>query len=99
MDASVYQQELQKLEREISDIENPTPNISVSVSGFKKNFIYLYIIIGVFVSLILLKPKIVLEVDKQKNIIVNKKKFIIWFIILSIILSGMYTIFITIKKN
>lgn len=97
MDAVSYQQELKKLQSETSMIENSASNIVIDSPSFiKKYYVYAIILIVNFVLLLIIKPKIILKIDvinKEPVMLINKKMFVLVYIIIDIISVLMYYIY------
>jgi hypothetical protein len=90
MDTIQYQKEIAKLERELADINvdksnNFTPKQKVSLGKYKNYFL---VFLGTFLALYIIKPKFVLSVTKINDkciILVNKKKFFLVWIAISLL--------------
>lgn len=105
MDPNSYQQELKKLQNEVLQIENSTltgntPTETTSV--IKKYLYYVGILVFNFVLLVIVKPKIILKIDKINNtptIVVDKLRFAILYIVMSAITILLYIVYNRLKKT
>lgn len=90
MDSTSYQQEVDRLEKEISNIgENTSGEINTAkkTGGIMRYKSYFFILAVSFVFLLLLRPKFVLRiafVSKRPVIEVDKVKFVIWWILFTV---------------
>lgn len=87
-----YQQELKRIEREVGSLSS-TSSVKQSSSGsLSESSLYIKyagVIIGLFIFLFLIRPGFILGIkengDGKLRLVVNKFKFIMWWIILSIL--------------
>lgn len=109
MDSAQYKREVERLERETSALtsvddsaevaEAPTGKFA-TVMKYKS---YIFILLGVLVLLYLIKPKYILKIstdndDKTPVMVVDVKKFLICWIVLSLLISAIYFITKKMKK-
>ena len=100
MDTLQYQKEIAKLERELADINvdktsNSSPKQKVSLGKYKNYFL---VFLGTFLTLYIIKPKFLLTVTKINDkcvILINKKKFFLVWVVLSLLIL----FFLYIKSN
>ncbi len=105
MDTSEYKKEISKLERELAAIDTDKPSKSSSFKlpgSIGKYKSYFLILIGTFILLVFVKPKIVLTIkllDDEPIIVVDKKKFIFTWLALSVLISFVYFLISSRKKD
>ncbi len=109
MDLKSYQREVANLEKEVKSLSNARMDndmmdsdkltVTSRVMKYKNYFI---ITVSSFLFLLLVKPKFVLKIeiiDEIPEIRVNKSKLIIWWIVITILLSLIYTVYVKVKKG
>jgi tryptophan-rich sensory protein len=109
MDQRSYEREVKRLESELNNLDSVKPSsiqtISPSNSGSKiiRYFPYAIISILSFVFLILIKPKVVLKItiprDEPPQMIIDKGKLIVWWLIWSVVGSIGYLVWHRLKKT
>lgn len=108
MDLTEYKKEVERLEREVSSLDSSsvdTASTAVSTSKFSaimKYKIYIVVFVCVFLFLLIFQPKFVLKIETQNNhsrIVVDKKKFFIWWIGAGVFVSFVCSIVGKFKKR
>jgi len=106
MDLAEYKREVENLEREVSSLDSGSTKdsekslMSSRLSKIMKYKPYIIVFLCTFLFLIIVQPKIILKVDvssEQPEIVVDKKRFVIWWFGITALLSFIYSI-ITKKK-
>jgi len=98
MDPNSYKREIDKLENELSSLNN-TESKAPSVAKYKS---YILIFLACFLSLWIIKPKIVLKISQKTNepeIVLNIPRYIFVSLCLSVVVSLVYYIIQFKKKN
>jgi hypothetical protein len=99
MDLQHYQKEVSKLQKDVESFD--TDLVDKPKERIVKYKYYILIVISTFLFLIIIKPKVILKVSmtaKRPEIIIDKAKFVIWWIISSIIGLGLYYMTKKLKK-
>lgn len=109
MDQRSYEREVKRLKSELSNLDivktSPTSSISSSESGSKivRYFPYVLISILSFIFLIVAKPKAILRItiprDEPPQMIVDKGKLVIWWLIFSVAGSIGYLIWNRVRRS
>jgi hypothetical protein len=102
MDIALYEQEVKKLSNDLSSIEHEQDS-SISSSNplnrMWKYKQYFLLIIGSFLSLYVIKPKVILKIIAKESttptMVIDPKKFIIWWSVL--VVAGVLSLFIFAK--
>jgi len=104
MDINLYKREVDRLSNEVNDIKEdlsiePKLGKSIGILQYKN---YLFIAIGSLAILYLIKPKIVLKivfVDEAPKMVLNVGKFILTWIVMTIMVSLIYFTYLKFKKS
>jgi len=108
MDITEYKKEVERLEREVSSLDSSssdTASTSVSTSKFSailKYKIYIAVFVCVFLFLLIFQPKFVLKIetnDSDSRIVIDKKRFFIWWIGAGVLVSVLYSIIGKFRKR
>ena len=102
MDLNQYQKEINHLEHEMAGFnQSHDSDVSGSLGKFWKYKVYMMICLGVLIFLAIAKPKVILKLSETNppEIMVDKKKLILYWIFLSFLSSLVYWIYRKVKPK
>lgn len=101
MDLQLYQKEVNRLSNEVSSLKAETLDDTKPVNkimGIMRYKNYIFIAVGIFLLLIVIKPKVILKIviinKTTPTMIIDYKKFIIWWLLFTSLFSiSLFTYF------
>lgn len=102
MNVNDYQKEVNRLSHELNLLDSRDVEPLGGGGKFMRYKSYAFITFGILALLYLIKPKLVLKISTDKGepeIVLNKSKLIIWWILLSISLCAFWWGYGKLKKS